>query len=232
VLKLSKGPQPPETALTDGIMMIATGNDPTTKKKNWKQLNICSNMKTQLKKDEELILQTQPHWLTLTGPALVTLIVVTVGLAKGGAGILIALLCIWNFIYQMLKRNNNLWAVTNLRVINESGVFSSNSKESPLDKINAISYRQSYWGKICGYGNVQIQTADEILSTTYYAVEKPKELKDTIMHMQEEYKSHPVKKQANELKCAMMPGQKSNKVDVVAQLKKLYKLKRKRIFPS
>jgi hypothetical protein len=70
-----------------------------------------------------------------------------------------------------------------------------------------VSYLQSFWGKIFGYGNVQIQTAAEIGSTTYFAVANPKELKDTITNMQEEYKQHQIKKQANELANAIVVGQ-------------------------
>lgn len=108
-------------------------------------------------------------------------------------------------------------------------MFSNNTKESPLDKINNVSYLQSFWGKIFGYGNVQIQTAAEIGSTTYFAVENPKELKDTITDMQEEYKQHQIKKQANELANAIVEGQQNNKTDVATELEKLYELKLKGI---
>ena len=186
-------------------------------------------MKTELKKDEKLIFQSQPHWFTLVGPAIITLIALTIGFAVGGAGILIGVLCIGYFIYKVVERSNNLWAVTNLRVIDEFGVFSNNSKESPLDKINNVSYNQSFWGKIFGYGNIQIQTAAEIGSTTYVAVENPKELKDTITHMQEEYKHHQIKKQATELASAIVAGQQNNKPDVASELEKLHELKQKGI---
>lgn len=186
-------------------------------------------MKTQLKKDEKVIFQSQPHWFTLVGPALVTLIALVIGFAIGGAGILIGVVCIGYFIYKVVERNNNLWAVTNLRVIDEFGVFSNNSKESPLEKINNVSYSQSFIGGIFGYGNVQIQTAAEVGSTTYFAVENPKELKDTITHMQEEYKHHQIKKQATELASAIVAGQQNNKADVASELEKLHELKQKGI---
>ena len=60
-------------------------------------------------------------------------------------------------------------------------------------------------------------------------VENPKELKDTITHMQEEYKSHQIKRQATELANAMMSGQQNNKVDVASELEKLHELKQKGI---
>jgi len=186
-------------------------------------------MKTDLKKDEKIILETKPHWFTLVGPFIITLIATIIGLAVGQFGILVALFFIGYFIYKVVERNNNLWAVTNLRVIDEYGVFSNNSKESPLEKINNVAYSQSFWGKMFGYGNVQIQTAAEIGSTTYVAVENPKELKDTITHMQEEYKQHQITKQATELAKAIAIGQQNNTTDVSSELEKLHNLKEKGI---
>jgi uncharacterized membrane protein YdbT with pleckstrin-like domain len=186
-------------------------------------------MKTQLKKDEKIIMETKPHWLTLIGPFLLMLIGSIIGIVIGSYGLLIGLVLVGYFIYKIIQRNNNLWTVTNLRVIDEYGVFSNNTKESPLDKINNVSYLQSFLGKIFGYGNVQIQTAAEIGSTTYFAVENPKELKDTITLMQEEYKQNQIKKQANEFASAIAAGQQNNKTDVAAELEKLYELKQKGI---
>ena len=186
-------------------------------------------MKTQLKGEEQVFLLTKPHWFTLIGPALITSIALIVGFAIGGAGILIGIICCLYFVYKVVQRNRNLWAVTNLRVIDEFGVFSNNSKESPLDKINNISYSQSLGGRIFGYGNVEIQTAAEIGSTTYYSVEKPKALKDAITQMQEEYKSQQIKKQATELATAIVAGQQHHRVDVVSELAGLYELKQKGI---
>jgi uncharacterized membrane protein YdbT with pleckstrin-like domain len=186
-------------------------------------------MKTQLKKNEKVILLTKPHWLTLVGPTLITLIPLILGFIIGGIGIFIGMVFILYFIYKVIERNNNLWVVTNLRVIDEFGVFSNNSKESTLEKINNVSYSQSFWGKILGYGNVQIQTAAEIGSTTYFSVENPKKLRDSITQMQEEYKNDQIKMQATELANAILTGQQKIKTDVASELEKLFELKQKGI---
>lgn len=188
-------------------------------------------MKTELKKEEKVVLEIKLHWLTLFVPFLIMLIGSIMAIVIGSYGFLVVILFIGYFIYKINQRNNNLWAVTNLRVIDEYGVFSNNTKESPLEKINNISYSQSFLGKIFGYGNVQIQTAAEIGSTTYFMVEKPRELKDTITQMQEEYKQNQIKKQASELASAMIIGQQqqTNKIDIAAELEKLHDLKLKGI---
>jgi uncharacterized membrane protein YdbT with pleckstrin-like domain len=191
-------------------------------------------MKTQLKKDEKIILLTKPHWFTLSLPFLILLAGLIIGsiiekTITGSYGLFLILIVICYFIFKIIQRNMNIWVVTNLRVIDEHGVISNNSKESPLDKINNVTYKQSFWGKIFGFGNVQIQTAAEIGSTTYFAVEKPKELKDTITQMQEEYKESQIKKQATELANAIAAGEKNKTINVAAELEKLYELKQKGI---
>ena len=120
--------------------------------------------------------------------------------------------------------------MTNLRVIDEFGFFSHNSKESPLDKINNVTYKQTVWGRIFGYGNVQIQTAAEIGSTTYYMVERPKALKDMITQMQEEYKRDQIRTQAREMAKAMSAGgDAAGRTGVADELEKLFSLKQKGI---
>lgn len=92
------------------------------------------------------------------------------------------------FTWKYYERYHNLWAVTNFRVIDEFGIININTKESPLDKINNVSYSQEIWGRIIGYGNVEIQTAATIGETVYKFVEKPGLLKDTITSAQANYR--------------------------------------------
>ena len=187
-------------------------------------------MRTKLKDDENVILVIRPHWFTLVWPSLFALAGIIAGVWIGGYGYIIPLVILLYLWYTIVQRNCNLWAVTTLRVIDESGVFSYNSKESPLDKINNVTYEQSLWGRMFGYGNVQIQTAAEIGSTIYYMVEKPKELKDTITQMQEEYKNTQVFNQAQELaKAITSSATNQSRSDVASEIEKLFELKQKGI---
>jgi uncharacterized membrane protein YdbT with pleckstrin-like domain len=186
-------------------------------------------MKTTLKKDERLVLITKPHWITLFVPFFVLVAALIVGLLIGGYGLLVILAAGIYLAYKIVERSRNIWAVTNLRVIDEFGVFSNNSKESPLDKINNVSYRQSLWGKMFGFGNVQIQTAAEIGSTTYTMVAGPKDLKDSITRMQEAYKYDQIKRQAEEMAGVIAANQLKSNLDVPAELEKLFDLKQRGI---
>ena len=102
-------------------------------------------------------------------------------------------------LIEYVNWRHNLWSVTNLRIIDETGFFTRYSKESPLDKINNVEYDQSIWGRLFGYGNVDIQTAAEMGETKYMLIHHPKLLKDTITHAQEEYKKMQISNQATQL---------------------------------
>jgi uncharacterized membrane protein YdbT with pleckstrin-like domain len=124
----------------------------------------------------------------------------------------------------------NLWCVTNLRVVDESGFFTRYSKESPLDKINNVEYDQSVWGRLFGFGNVDIQTAAELGETTYNLIHHPKLLKDTITHAQEEYKKMQISSQATQLAEAIARtnvGAKPSQQMIADELHKLFELLQK-----
>lgn len=158
------------------------------------------------------------HWLVLVNPALLLglfLLVTVISYSAGWPGdiflliTLVTLVIVLYFVYRIFVREFNIWVVTNLRVIDEYGVFSHNVKESPLDKINNISYRQSLIGRIFNYGDVQIQTAAEMGATTNKFVTSPKLLKDTVTKYQDEYKQSQIAEQAQKLAQAIKGEQKS-----------------------
>ena len=185
-------------------------------------------MRTELKNDENVVIVIKSHWLIIVWPIILAIIGLIAGILIGSYGYIIPFILICYLGYKIIQRNNNLWAVTNLRVIDEFGVFTLNSKESPLDKINNVTYNQTIWGRIFGFGNVQIQTAAEIGSTTYHMVEKPKSLKDTITQMQEEYKKSQIISEAQELAKAISTGSHhKSKSDIATELEKLFDLRQK-----
>ncbi|MBA3674562.1 MAG: PH domain-containing protein [Chitinophagaceae bacterium] len=189
-------------------------------------------MRTHLKKDEKLLLITRQHWMTLIVPFLACIIIITLifYFVDPSIALLIslALLLVPGYLY--LEWKHNLWAVTNMRVIDESGFFTRYSKESPLEKINNVEYTQSVLGRMFGYGDVEIQTAAELGDTKYNMIQDPKLLKDTITRSQEEYKGAQVKNQAQHLADAIklsMPSSAQNNISVSDEIEKLFSLMQK-----
>jgi uncharacterized membrane protein YdbT with pleckstrin-like domain len=187
-------------------------------------------MKTELKNNEEVFLIIKKHWFVIVGPIFWTLILLLIYYSSDSDFFLIGagLTFIW-FFYKILVRNSNLWIVTNLRVIDEYGVFSNNSKETPVDKINNVSFKQPLLGRVFNYGHVQIQSAAESGSTVHKMVESPKLLKDTITECQELYKQEQIEEQAKSLANAVIEKKRENSTDISEELTKLFNLKEKGI---
>jgi len=158
-------------------------------------------MRTKLREGERKIFETRAHWVTVIKPFLVFFLAVVLFIfaflmieektffrtfARWACVALIAVATGY-FGYREWFRRRNIWAVTNLRVVDEQGIFRHYSKESPLDKINNLSYDQSLLGRVMNFGDVEIQTAAEDGATIYRKVSKPKQLKETIAHYRDEY---------------------------------------------
>ena len=163
-------------------------------------------MRTKLKNNEKIIFKTQHHWVVLLYPFLVSLILYglailpyILNIIKGNGVLFYGLLTFGYFGYKYFERKYDIWVVTNLRILDEQGVFSISAKESPLEKINNVTYHQSLTGRMLGFGDIEIQTAAEMGATTYHKIAKPNELKDVITTAQEEYKQNSITSQAQKL---------------------------------
>ena len=191
-------------------------------------------MRTELKTDEKKLIIIRQHWLKLVLPFFAWLLLATVLLILQwfSASINLTIILV-TAIYPLLEYVNwrhNLWCVTNMRVVDESGFFTRYSKESPLDKINNVEYDQSIWGRIFGFGNVDIQTAAELGETTYNLIHHPKLLKDTITLAQEEYKKTQIANQATQLAQAIArtnPAAQPSQQMIADELHKLFELMQK-----
>jgi len=148
-------------------------------------------MRTPLKKNEEILLVTRTSWVVLIVPAIIVFINAAIAyfiVQYSNWFFILPAVAIFFFVYKWLERAYNIWVVTNFRVIDEYGLININTKESPLEKINNVSYSQGIWGRIFKYGDVEIQTAATTGETVYRMVEKPGLLKDTITTAQANYK--------------------------------------------
>ena len=187
-------------------------------------------MRTLLKKDEKVLLIIRHHWLQLVMPFFIWIVVgvLAASFLDPGTALAVILVAAVYPLFIYFTWIHNIWAVTNLRVIDEGGLFTRHAKESPLDKINNIEYEQSFWGRLLGFGNVDSQTAAEMGETNYRMIYHPKLLKDTITHAQEEYKSMQSTRQADQLARAIaghVSQQSSAPGGMVAdELKKMFGL--------
>jgi uncharacterized membrane protein YdbT with pleckstrin-like domain len=199
-------------------------------------------MRTRLQKDEQILLVTYSSWTILVMPVILAILGIAAAIlivikAQTPWGWLAAVVGILYFYLKYLNWKVNLWVVTNYRVIDETGLLRHYAKESPLDKINNVSYDQSVWGRLFNFGHVEIQTAAEVGATDYYNVQHPRRLKDTITQAQAEYKNLQYNTQAQQMAAAMdsryaappraAQAQAADAPQVAHELEKLFELKMK-----
>jgi uncharacterized membrane protein YdbT with pleckstrin-like domain len=194
-------------------------------------------MRTPLQKGEKILLVTYSSWTSLILPFLIAVagivasyfigFLIHYGWVAAVAGLLFAL--VKYFTWKV-----NIWVVTNFRVIDETGLLSHYAKESPLDKINNVSYDQTVAGRLFNYGHVEIQTAAETGATDYYDVNHPKRLKDTITAAQSQYKDLQLSNQAYQMaaafnahQAAQPPHPGTSPVNIASELEKLFDLRQK-----
>jgi uncharacterized membrane protein YdbT with pleckstrin-like domain len=189
-------------------------------------------MRTPLQKGEDILLVTYSSWTSLILPVLIAGIGFVAAYFIGPIqhyGWVAAVLGLLYLLIRYFNWKANIWVVTNFRVIDEAGLLSHYAKESPLDKINNVSYDQTVAGRLFNYGHVEIQTAAEVGATDYYNVNHPRRLKDTITAAQAEYKNWQTGHQARQMAAALdsRTPQRADTPQVAGELEKLFELKMK-----
>jgi membrane protein YdbS with pleckstrin-like domain len=190
-------------------------------------------MRTPLQKGEKILLTTYLSWVSLAGPVFITLIFFIGGILLikyFSYGWIISLLAIIYFLIKYFEWKVNIWVITSSRVIDETGLLKHFAKESPLEKINNVSYDQNIWGRILNYGHVKIQTAAQVGATDYFNVHNPKRLKDTITQAQTDLENYKAVHQATQMANALGIRNTGNPyLNISAELEKLYELNQKGI---
>jgi uncharacterized membrane protein YdbT with pleckstrin-like domain len=126
-----------------------------------------------LNDNEVVILDLRPHWWVLVGSALLLALslglAIAVSLAVPGAAhdpVLIASLIIVVLVLVRFVRRYMRWATTNMvlttdRLILRAGVFAKSGRELPLERINDLTYRQTFFERLIGAGDLLVESGGE-----------------------------------------------------------------------
>jgi len=129
-------------------------------------------MASQLLPGEILVLRDHPHWIVIVKSLLLPIILliaaVVVDLTLENTGIpnfrtlvtlgAIALAGLW-LIVVWIRWQSTSYTLTNQRIKIEMGVFSRQSKMIPIDRVQDCTTRQSVFGRMLGYGRVEVDAA-------------------------------------------------------------------------
>jgi uncharacterized membrane protein YdbT with pleckstrin-like domain len=120
-----------------------------------------SYLQESLAPGETIVAVFKLHWfmwirfwsvLVLGAIAAIALVVAQIPWAALGVAILAVLIA----GYQWLWLRAIEQGVTNRRVVRKTGIVSRTTTELRLASIETVDLRQSFWGRVFGYGNVEI----------------------------------------------------------------------------
>jgi uncharacterized membrane protein YdbT with pleckstrin-like domain len=91
--------------------------------------------------------------------------------------------------WRLFRLRSYEFALTNHRVIYQTGILAKSSMDSRLDKINNIELRQTLWGRLLSYGDVEIDTASDTGICRFASIANPLEFKRAILAATEQYRA-------------------------------------------
>src|SRR5262245_30877263 len=162
-----------------------------------------------LARDEQVVYDGRQHTFVLISNILTEMVLIAILIAAGVAaqryltnvnvagqpggtvvllvfGVISVIVLISAFL-DYLRWNNEQYIVTDQRVIQIRGIFSKAVIDSSLDKINDIELRQSWIGRIFGFGDIEILTASEIGINSLHKIAHPLEFKRAMLEAKQEH---------------------------------------------
>lgn len=144
--------------------------------------------------EEKVIFRTHPHWLILVGPEICVGILAVllikylpflletlepnlalkISLILGGAlafaGIVIFLgwICVNYYL-------------TNFRLIDQRGIIGKRIMSIPLKRIQNVKCQFGIWGRIFGFGDLEIESAGTYGKITFHFIPSPRKFKEKII---------------------------------------------------
>jgi uncharacterized membrane protein YdbT with pleckstrin-like domain len=155
-----------------------------------------------LSEREKVLHATRHHWfilarsilLEITTIILIFAITITVSLFMGPTpaapfislvvllGVLILIFPIVTGTRDILIWTNHQFIITNRRVMQINGVINKNVIDSSLEKVNDVKMEQSFFGRIFGYGDIEILTASELGVNKFQKIDDPIRFKTAMLN--------------------------------------------------
>ena len=144
---------------------------------------------------ERILLLTRQHWFTLFSRIFLEIILIVVLVTAfiaamtfypiAAFGFILVLVPLIGMLRDILIWRNRQYIVTNRRVMRVAGVFNKNVVDSSLEKVNDIKMNQSFFGRLFGYGDVQILTASELGIDLFEHIADPIKFKTAMLNAKE-----------------------------------------------
>jgi hypothetical protein len=148
------------------------------------------SLRNHLQEGEQVLYRARPSRVPLVPPLTLAAVAALAGLVgwnqSGGqiwvaalAGVAAAAALIWA-LARYVELAANQYILTDRRLLRLHGIISQSSMDSYLDKINNVEHHQSFWGRIFGYGDVEVDTAAESGAEVFPRISQPLAFKRAI----------------------------------------------------
>jgi uncharacterized membrane protein YdbT with pleckstrin-like domain len=146
---------------------------------------------------ERLILDLRPHWIALVASVVVTLLILAaeilvfalfdppaaIAWATIIAGVLLFLALPFRALLSWLTSH---FVVTTDRVIHRAGWLAKRSMETPLERINDVTFSQTVLERVVGAGSLRIQSGGEYGQNYFRDIRDPEHVQKVIYETSEE----------------------------------------------
>jgi len=150
---------------------------------------------------ERIVLRSRQHWLALAleGRTAISLVIlgVLLGIARevfhdrlrgalydavGWATLVLIVVGLLWFLYRLWGWLNQHYLVTTRRVMKIDGIVNKRAADSSLEKINDAVLTQGWFGRLLGYGDLEILTAAETEVDAFTMLAQPKDFKKEMLN--------------------------------------------------
>jgi len=97
-------------------------------------------------------------------------------------GVILLMIPIVSMMRDILIYTHHEYIITNLRVIQLSGILNKQVIDSSLEKVNDVKLAQSALGRVFNFGDVEILTASELGVNLFRRIENPVQFKTAMLN--------------------------------------------------
>jgi uncharacterized membrane protein YdbT with pleckstrin-like domain len=142
-----------------------------------------------LNEGEDVLIDSHPHWWIFAGVVfrLVVAIVVSIaivvqfdGKTVNYIGIALIAVAVLNLLVVYLKWRTTDFVLTTDRLVTRRGIFSRDSREIPLDRVNDLTCHQSLFERVIGAGDLMIESGGERGQEVFSNFGNPFELQNAV----------------------------------------------------
>jgi uncharacterized membrane protein YdbT with pleckstrin-like domain len=146
---------------------------------------------------EKIQLVARQHWFILVSSIvleIITILVILIALIMSIfyfpalllieflVGFILMMIPIVSMMRDILIYTHHEYIITNLRVIQLSGILNKEVIDSSLEKVNDVKLAQSALGRVFNFGDVEILTASELGVNLFRRIENPVQFKTAMLN--------------------------------------------------